>query len=251
MTEPGEDRSGAPARAEGELRVAATYPPPRMRPLDFQRLDPEKMAERAEAFYQEMDRRRTVRQFSTDPVPQGLVESAIRTAGTAPSGAHQQPWSWVVVSDPELKRRIREAAEAEEREFYSGRAPPEWLEALAPLGTDLVKSHLTDAPYIVVLFRKLYEPLPGGGKRTLYYTQESCGLAAGLFIAALHHMGLATLTHTPSPMGFLREILGRPANEKPFLLLPVGYPAPDAEVPDLQRKPLEEISDWITAPDKG
>jgi len=201
--------------------------------------------ERAETFYREMSRRRTVRQFSTDPVPRELIECAIRTAGTAPSGAHQQPWSWVVVSDPDLKRRIREAAEEEEREFYAGRAPPEWLEALAPLGTDLVKSHITDAPYVVILFRKLYEPMPDGGKRTLYYTQESCGLAAGFFIAALHHAGLATLTHTPSPMGFLREILGRPAHEKPFLLLPVGYPARDASVPDLDRKSLDEISEWL------
>jgi iodotyrosine deiodinase len=214
------------------------------RPLGFARLDPAEMERRARDFHADMDRRRTVRAFSPDPVPRELIEYAVRTGGTAPSGAHQQPWTFVVVSDPELKARIREVAEEEERDFYANRAPAEWLEALAPLGTDFVKSHITDAPYVVVLFRKSYGLEPGGTRRTYYYTQESCGIAAGFFIAAIHRMGLATLTHTPSPMGFLRELLGRPENEKPFLLLPVGYPADDARVPDFGRKPLEEISVW-------
>jgi iodotyrosine deiodinase len=151
----------------------------------------------------------------------------------------------VVVSDPELKSRVREVAEKEEYDFYHGKAPQEWLDALAPLGTDFVKSHITDAPYVVVLFRHSYGIGPDGSKRTYYYTQESCGIAAGFFIAAIHQMGLATLTHTPSPMGFLRELLGRPENEKPFLLLPVGYPAGGARVPDFGRKPLEDISVWL------
>ncbi len=202
------------------------------------------MERRAHDFYAEMARRRTVRAFSSDPVPRALIEYAVRTGGTAPSGAHQQPWTFVVVSDPELKAGIREVTEEEERDFYTNRAPPEWLEALAPLGTDFVKSHITDAPYVVVLFRKSYGLEPDGTRRTYYYTQESCGIAAGFFIAAVHRMGLATLTHTPSPMGFLRELLGRPENEKAFLLLPVGYPAEDARVPDFGRKPLEEISVW-------
>ncbi len=214
------------------------------RALDFSRLEPVEMERRAREFYAEMDCRRTVRAFSSDPVPRELIEYAVRTGGTAPSGAHQQPWTFVVVSDPELKARIREVAEEEERDFYTNRAPPEWLEALAPVGTDFVKSHITDAPYVVVLFRKSYGLEPDGTRRTYYYTQESCGIAAGFFIAAVHRMGLATLTHTPSPMGFLRELLGRPENEKAFLLLPVGYPAEDARVPDFGRKPLEEISVW-------
>lgn len=214
------------------------------RDLDFQRLRPAEMQRRAREFYEELDRRRTVRAFSGEAVPRELIEHAVRAGGTAPSGAHQQPWTFVVVEDPELKACIREAAEAEEREFYDHRAPADWKEALAPLGTDFHKSHITDAPYVVVLFRHLYGIRPGGGRRTHYYTTESCGIAAGLFIAAVHHMGLATLTHTPSPMGFLTELLGRPENEKPFLLMPVGYPAPDARVPDLRRKALEEICVW-------
>jgi iodotyrosine deiodinase len=221
--------------------IDRAYP---FRPLHFARLDPAEMERRARVFYTEMNRRRTVRAFSSDPVPRELIEHAIRTGGTAPSGAHQQPWTFVVVSDPELKARIREVAEEEEREFYEYRATPEWLEALAPLGTDFVKSHITDAPYVVVLFRKSYGVEPDGSRRTYYYTQESCGIAAGFFIAAVHQMGLATLTHTPSPMGFLRELLGRPENEKAFLLLPVGYPAEGARVPDFARKPLEEIRIW-------
>ncbi|HEV2733953.1 MAG TPA: nitroreductase family protein [Longimicrobiaceae bacterium] len=214
------------------------------RDLGFTRLPPAEMALRASQFYAELDRRRSVRAFSTDPVPRELVEQAVRAAGTAPSGAHHQPWTFVVVEDAATRARIREAAEAEEREFYERRAPADWLEALAPLGTDFVKTHVTDAPYVVVLFRHLYGVAADGARRTLYYTTESCGIAAGLFIAAVHHMGLATLTHTPSPMGFLSAVLERPENEKPFLLMPVGYPAPDARVPDIARKPLEEILVW-------
>lgn len=213
-------------------------------PLTFTRLPLEESLRRAESFYREMNRRRTTRHFSTEPVPRELIEWAIRTAGTAPSGAHQQPWTFVAVSDPDLKRQIREAAEREEHEFYHGRAPGEWLEALAPLGTDEHKTHLTDAPWVVVLFRQVHGVRPDGSKRTYYYTQESCGIAAGFFIAAVHLMGLVTLTHTPNPMGFLAELLGRPAHEKAMLVMPVGYPAPDAQVPDLTRKPLDQIADW-------
>jgi iodotyrosine deiodinase len=214
-------------------------------PYRPERLPEEEMLQRARAFHEEMDRRRSVRFFSPDPVPRELIELAIRTAGTAPSGAHRQPWRFVVVGDPEIKREIRIAAEAEEHESYvGGRMPPDWLEALAPLGTWWEKPYLEIVPWIVVVFEELYEVLPDGSKRKNYYPKESVGIACGLFIAALHRMGLATLTHTPSPMSFLSRILERPANEKPFILFPVGYPAPDCEVPDLRRKGLEEIAVW-------
>ncbi|HEY7233821.1 MAG TPA: nitroreductase family protein [Gemmatimonadaceae bacterium] len=213
-------------------------------PLAFHRRPVAESLERARHFFEDANRRRTTRHFATDPVPRELIEYAIRTAGTAPSGAHQQPWTFVAVSDPALKQRMREAAEAEEYENYHGRMPPEWIEALAPLGTDEHKAHLTDAPWVVVLFRQSYGLRPDGSRRTHYYTQESCGIAAGLFIAAVHTMGLVTLTHTPNPMGFLGELLDRPPNEKAMLVLPVGYPAPNARVPDLERKPLEEIAVW-------
>jgi iodotyrosine deiodinase len=206
------------------------------------RLAPDESARRAAEFATHLDARRTTRHFSPEPVPRAWIEHAIRAAGTAPSGAHQQPWTFVAVSDPELKQRLREAAEDEERRFYAERITPEWRAALEPLGTDAVKTHLTDAPWVVVLFRHAHGVNADGSKRTFYYTQESCGIAAGLFIAAVHTMGLVTLTHTPSPMGFLGELLGRPANEKAFLVLPVGYPAPDAQVPALSRKPLAEIA---------
>ena len=215
------------------------------RPLGFVRREPADMLRRAMDFAAEMETRRSARAFSTEPVPRELIELAVRTAGTAPSGAHQQPWTFVVVSDPELKRRIREQAEAEERKNYGGRMPPEWIEALAPLGTDFVKTHITDAPYVVVLFRQAWGVAENGKRRTHYYTNESCGIAAGFFIAAIHHMGLSTLTHTPSPMGFLTKLLERPESEKPFLLMPVGYPAPDAQVPDLQRKPVDDVAVWF------
>lgn len=221
--------------------AAGAYP---FVPLAFHRRSAAESLDRARAFHDEMSRRRTTRHFSTEPVPRELIELAIRTAGTAPSGAHQQPWTFVAVGNPELKRRIREAAEDEEHRNYHGRMPPEWLEALAPLGTDEHKPHLTDAPWVVVLFRQTHGLTPDGRKRTFYYTQESCGIAAGLFIAAVHWMGLVTLTHTPNPMGFLAELLERPAHEKAMLVMPVGYPAAGASVPDLARKPIGEIAVW-------
>jgi len=193
-----------------------------------------------------------VRDFSDRPVPREWIELAIRTAGTAPSGAHRQPWTFVAVSDPALKREIRIAAEAEERKSYEERMSDEWLRALEPLGTDWRKPFLETAPWIVVVFAQLWEPAPDGGKIRNYYVKESVGLACGLFVAALHEMGLATLTHTPSPMEFLRRILGRGEHEKPFILFPVGYPAADATVPDLERKRLDEIATWREAgPDEG
>lgn len=210
--------------------------------LAFHRRPAAESLARARAFLHEMNARRTTRHFSTEPVARDLIEAAIRTAGTAPSGAHQQPWTFVAVSDAALKRRIRAAAEDEEHQNYNGRMPPEWLEALAPLGTDEHKAHLTDAPWVVVLFRKTHGLTADGRKKTYYYTQESCGIAAGFFIAAVHSMGLATLTHTPSPMAFLGELLERPSNEKAMLVMPVGYPAADALVPDIARKALDEIA---------
>jgi nitroreductase len=217
---------------------------PRFKPLEFSRVPPDEIVRRALAFHGAMARRRTTRHFSTDPVPREAIELAIRTAGTAPSGAHQQPWTFVAVSDPTLKRKIRDAAEREEHENYHGRMPPEWLQALAPLGTDEHKPHLTDAPWVVVVFRQSYGLGPDGAKQTHYYTQESVGIAVGFFIAAVHMMGLVTLTHTPNPMGFLSELLERPPNEKAYLILPVGYPASDAMVPDIERLPLRDISVW-------
>lgn len=214
-------------------------------PYHPERLPEEEMLRRGRDFYEEMSRRRSVRFFSPDPVPREMIELAIRVAGTAPSGAHRQPWRFVAVSDPEIKREIRLAAEAEEHESYAGgRMPPEWLEALAPLGTSWEKPFLETVPWIVVVFEELYGLTSEGGKRKNYYPKESVGIACGLFIAALHRMGLATLTHTPSPMAFLSRILRRPPNEKPFILFPVGYPAPGCEVPDLRRKSLEEIAVW-------
>jgi nitroreductase len=216
--------------------------------LDFTERPPEEMEARSERFLRLMQQRRSVRAFSDRPVPRALIERAVRTAGTAPSGAHRQPWRFAAVDDPGLKREIREAVEVEERESYDGRMNDEWLEALAPLGTDWRKPFLETAPWLVVCFAENYG-LPAGEdgseERTKnYYVQESCGIACGFFIAALHHMGLATLTHTPSPMRFLGDILGRPKNERPYILFPVGYPAPGAEVPDLERKPLDEIVQW-------
>lgn len=202
----------------------------------------EESLQRAEAFYREMDGRRSVRYFSDDPVPREAVTWAIRTASTAPSGAHRQPWTFVLVGDPQTKKQIREAAEAEERRSYEGgRMPPDWIEALAPLGTSWEKPYLETVPWLVVMFEQTTGVDAQGQTRKHYYVKESCGIAAGMFIAALHHMGLATLTHTPSPMGFLSRILGRPRNEKPFILFPVGYPSAECTVPDIQRKPLEDI----------
>lgn len=213
--------------------------------LSFSALTPDETLTRARDFYESMNRRRTTRHFSSRAVPREALEYAIRTAGTAPSGAHQQPWTFVAVSDARTKQRIRDAAEREEALNYGGRMPPEWIEALAPLGTDRQKPHLTDAPWVVVVFRQIYGMALDGSRRTYYYTQESVGIAVGFFVAAVHQMGLVTLTHTPSPMGFLAELLGRPANEKAYLVLPVGYPADDARVPDLHRKPMNEIAAWV------
>lgn len=218
---------------------------PAFLPYPFERRSEEEMLARARAFYAEMDRRRSVRFFAPDPVPRELIELAIRTASTAPSGAHRQPWRFVAVSDPEIKRRIRVAAEEEERESYlGGRMPPEWLEALAPIGTSWEKPYLETVPWLIVCFEERYGVNPDGTRRKNYYTTESVGIACGLFVAAIHHMGLATLTHTPSPMGFLSEILRRPPNEKPAILFPVGYPDADCTVPNLRRKSLAEVSEW-------
>jgi len=214
-------------------------------PLPYERLAPEEALRRSREFLARMQARRSVRMFSTEPVPDELVENAIRTAGTAPSGAHQQPWTFVVVSDPGLKARLREAAEREEREFYERRASAEWLEAVAPLGTDAVKTHITDAPVVIAVFEQAWRPGPDGAKVKHYYVRESVGIAVGFLLAAIQAAGLVALTHTPSPMGFLRELLGRPENERPFLLIPVGYPAAGAVVPPLARKPLDEIAEFL------
>ncbi|MFZ8981624.1 MAG: nitroreductase family protein [Candidatus Nanopelagicales bacterium] len=198
-------------------------------------------AERGQEFLDLMSARRSVRDFSDEPVPRELIEIAVSTANTAPSGAHQQPWTFVAVSDPGIKHRIRLAAEEEERENYEGgRLPDAWRQAIAPLGTTSDKAFLDVVPWIVVVFAQKSTPMPDGSLRKNYYVNESVGIACGLFIASLHSMGLATLTHTPNPMGFLTEILGRPATERPYILFPVGYPAANCEVPDLQRKPLNE-----------
>ncbi len=215
---------------------------PKFIPLEFERVTIDEQRRRVEAFYQMMNRRRTVRDFSPEPVPFEIIERAIATAGTAPSGANMQPWRFVVVRDAETKRRIREAAEAEERASYGGRMPERWLRRLAPLGTDWHKPFLETAPYLIVVFRIDYL-IDEETKETepTYYASESVGIAVGLLLAALHIAGLATLTHTPSPMRFLSDILGRPKSEKPFVLIPVGYPAEDARVPDIKRFALDEI----------
>ncbi|MEX2151460.1 MAG: nitroreductase family protein [Steroidobacteraceae bacterium] len=214
--------------------------------IGYRAYPPEEMSARARSFADDMGRRRTVRDFSDRPVPRALIEDCLRAAGSAPSGANQQPWHFVAVSDSAIKQRIRNAAEAEEREFYEHRAPPEWLEVLRPLGTDSNKPFLETAPWLIAVFIRRFERLPDGGKRKHYYTDESVGLATGLLLAAVHHAGLVSLTHTPSPMKFLCEILGRPKDiERPFLLLVVGYPAANARVPDLARKPLREIASFV------
>jgi nitroreductase len=221
--------------------------PPALVPLSAYREYPaEEMLARAREFADDMQRRRTVRDFSDRPVPRALIEECLRAATAAPSGANQQPWRFVAVSDAAVRHRIREAAEAEEREFYAHRAPADWLEAIAPLGTDADKPFLDVAPWLVAVFIRRFDRHPDGRKVKHYYTDESVGLATGLLIAALQRAGLATLTHTPSPMGFLNEILGRPKDlERPFLLLVVGYPAADAQVPDIRRKPVGEVATFI------
>lgn len=217
---------------------------PSYQPLEFTRLEPAAMQAEARRFYARIDQRRSVRQFSQEPIPSGVIEDCIRAAGSAPSGAHLQPWHFVVVTDPELKVQIREAAEKEEQLNYGGRMPEAWLEVLRPLGTDAIKEHITDAPALIAVFAQRRPPEESGRTKN-YYVTESVGIATGFLIAALHAAGLATLTHTPNPMQFLRELLGRPDNETPFVLLPVGYPAADCQVPALERKPLEAISTWL------
>ena len=210
--------------------------------LDWNELSQQEMMDKASQLFQEMNSRRTTRHFSSRDVPKCLIERAIMCGSTAPSGAHLQPWTFVAVSNQELKVKMREAAEIEERKTYSERMPEVWQEVLEPLGTDAVKEHMTKAPWLVVLFRHSKRIRDNGEFGPTYYSTESCGIAAGMFIHAIHNMGLVTLTHTPSPMGFLREILGRPEHEHAMLVMPVGYPANDARVPDITRKPLEEVS---------
>ena len=220
-----------------------------MIPYQPERLDPAEQMRRAHDYYREMDSRRSVRFFSDDAVPRELVEQAIHTASTAPSGAHRQPWTFVVTADPNVKRQIREAAEEEERINYEGgRLPDHWKDALEPLGTDSDKGYLETVPWIVVLFEERYGVAEDGSRIHNFYVKESCGIAAGMFITALHHAGLATLTHTPSPMAFLTELLERPKNERPFCMFPIGYPSDDCVVPDLRRKSLDEVMVEVGAP---
>lgn len=212
-----------------------------MIPYEPVEVTPDEAHERGQEFLKHPETRRSVRMFSDKPVPAKLIEIAVATANTAPSGAHQQPWTFVATDDSETKHRIRLAAEAEERENYEGgRLPDAWREAIAPLGTTSDKSYLDVVPWIVVAFAQKSTPMADGSLRKNYYVNESVGIACGLFIASLHTMGLATLTHTPNPMGFLTEIFRRPATERPYILFPVGYPADNCEVPDLTRKPLRE-----------
>lgn len=213
-------------------------------PLRFTRLSEEEALARSRQFLSDVAARRSVRQFSAEPVPPELIENAIRAAGTAPSGANRQPWTFVVVSDPELKSRIRRAAEHEEDLLYTQRASDEYLEAIEPIGTDASKPHVTDAPYLIAVFEQAWSLDEDGERRKNYYVRESVGIAVGFLLLALHNSGLVALTHAPSPMGFLKEILERPENERPFLLIPAGYPAEDAEVPVLEKKSLDEIADF-------
>lgn len=205
----------------------------------------EEMNERARAFREELQRRRTIRTFDTRPVPREIIEECLRAAGTAPNGANMQPWQFVVISDPDVKKQIREGAEKEERDFYERRAPQEWLQALAPLGTDWKKPFLEEAPYLIVIFGLSKTILPDGKKLKNYYVTKSVGIATGMLITAIHNAGLASLTHTPSPMAFLNKILDRPSNERPFLVLVVGYPAEGTTVPDISKKVLDEIATFI------
>lgn len=203
---------------------------------------PEETIKRSADFYHWMDQRRTVRDFSDRPIPKEVIDKLILTASTAPSGAHKQPWTFCVVSDPTIKTKIRKAAEEEEYESYTNRMPPEWLDDLKPLQTDWHKPFLEIAPYLIIVFKRTYEFKEAGEKKNNYYVAESVGLACGMLLTAIHHAGLVALTHTPSPMNFLTKILNRPENERPFLLIPVGYPAEETYVPKLTRKPLDEIA---------
>ena len=213
--------------------------------LEFVELSEEDMDKQASDFYELMNKRRTTRHFSDRKVSKKLIEYAIKTAGTAPSGAHLQPWTFVAISNNDLKNKIRQAAEDEEKKTYSNRMPESWAELLRPLGTDHVKQHITDAPWTIVVFRQTKRIRENGEMGPTYYSQESCGIAIGLFIAAIQNMGLTTLTHTPSPMKFLRDLLNRPEHEHAMLLMPVGYPADNAKVPNLTRKNIEDISEWF------
>ena len=220
------------------------FPPPKFIPLDFKKISSDEQSRRSNDFFEMLRRRRTVREYSDRAVPFELIEKAVATAGTAPSGANLQPWRFVVVKDAEIKRKIREAAEKEEYESYHNRMSEKWLRRLAPLGTNEHKPFLEIAPYLIVVFR-INSFVEDGETEPTYYSQESVGIAVGMLLAALHNMGLATLTHTPSPMKFLQEILGRPKSEIPFVLIPVGYPADGARVPDINRKELAEIMELI------
>lgn len=206
----------------------------------YQPLSEEEVLKRSAEFYQSMDRRRTIREFDTQPVPVSVLENIIRTAGTAPSGAHKQPWTFCLISDPDIKKKIREAAEEEERISYESRMSETWKSDLKPLGTDWEKPFLEEAPYLIVVFKQSYG-MHEGEKIQHYYVNESVGIACGFLIAAIHQAGLVTVTHTPSPMNFLSQILDRPKHEKPYLLLPVGYPKEETYVPNIQRKDLEDI----------
>ena len=212
---------------------------------DYKRYSVEEMINKSEEFYNNVKTRRSVRDFSDRPVAKEIIDNCIRAAGTSPSGANLQPWHFVIVSDPEVKKEIRLAAEEEEREFYTKRAPKEWLDVLAPLGTDEHKPFLEKAPYLIVIFAKSYERLPDGKKVKQYYSQESVGIACGILITAIHNAGLVSLTHTPSPMNFLNKILKRPSNERPFLLLVVGHPARGAKIPNIKKKPLSDIATFV------
>jgi len=211
----------------------------------YREYPPAEMIERAHGFNREIQRRRTVREFSDRPVPREIIEQCLLAGGSAPSGAALQPWHFVVIGSAEVKAKIRVEAEKEEQEFYNGRAPQEWLDALAPLGTDEHKPFLETAPWLIAIFEKTHSYLEDGRRVKNYYVGQSTGIACGMLITALHHAGLATLTHTPSPMNFLNKILGRPKEERPFLLLVVGYPAPDVKVPDIHRKPLDQIATFL------
>ncbi len=214
-------------------------------PLDWSQLPKQEMEGRACALFQQMNSRRTTRHFSKQKVPRELIEKAIMCGATAPSGAHLQPWTFVAVSNSEIKSKMRNAAELEEKKTYTERMPEAWQEVLQPLGTDAVKEHMTDAPWLVVLFRQSKRVRENGEQGPTYYSTESCGIAAGMFIHAIHNMGLVTLTHTPSPMGFLREILDRPNHEHAMLVMPVGYPADDAKVPNISRKELDDVAIFL------
>jgi iodotyrosine deiodinase len=214
-------------------------------PLEFEEQSEEQMRVNAQRFYDHLRRRRTVRDFSSRPVPREVIDNCLRAAGTAPNGANRQPWHFVVVGDPEIKARIRAAAEIEERDFYENRAPQEWLDALEHLGTDSEKPFLEKAPYLIVIFAQSYEVLADGSKAKNYYVTESVGIATGMLITALHSSGLATLTHTPSPMGFLNDVLERPQNERAFLVLVVGFPEEGAMVPSIEKKPLSDIANFL------